>query len=71
MKTKKETIAALISKLLEAHMLACDDKYPADKIAHVDSERWETNANIEALVTMGDRIRLKLSDDAVFVIQVC
>ena len=75
-KTSAATIAAMLSELIETHMLKCDEAFPHpdDCSAHVISEVHKTDAWIQSIRTSvtgaGHLIELSLDDDTSFHIRV-
>ena len=75
-KTSAATIAAMLSELIETHMLKCDEAFPhpVDCPAHVISEVHKTAAWIQSIRTSGTGaghlIELSLDDDTSFHIRV-
>lgn len=75
-KTSAATIAAMLSELIETHMLRCDEafRHPDDCPAHVINEVHDTQAWIQSLGTSNvgacHLIELSLDDGTSFNIRV-
>jgi hypothetical protein len=66
-KTQSKTVAAFLAEILTEHVKQRD--LPGRTAAHIVG-RDGTSADIHLVIGVGDKLRLTLSDDTVFVIEV-